>query len=178
MCTTTQNVLQWPAALWLVEPRFKFERSEAWRAAQTVSVDRGLDCVKAARVWGARFWIIWWFNVMLPPCSVFTAQCRVIRSTHRSETEFCWWSLQLFLAVVLYREQHIASQCQSRRGLCDHGWRMPYGWCGRCHTNFARATPTFCPFIIISHTNFDLLVSHIMFWPHQLWKPSSAHVCD
>ena len=25
-------------------------RSGAWRAAQTVSVDRGLDCVKAARV--------------------------------------------------------------------------------------------------------------------------------
>ena len=60
-----------------------------------------------------------------------------------------------------------------------HGWRMPYGRCGRCHTNFARATPTFCPFIIIGkiiigHTNFDLLVNH-MFWPHQVWKPSSAH---
>ena len=25
-------------------------RSEAWRAAQAVSVDRGLDCVRAARV--------------------------------------------------------------------------------------------------------------------------------
>ena len=60
----------------------------------------------------------------------------------------------------------------------DHGWRMPYGRCGRCHTNFAHATPTFCPFIIIGHTNFDLLVNHIMFWPHQLWKPSSAHVCN
>ena len=59
-----------------------------------------------------------------------------------------------------------------------HGWRMSYGRCdcGRCHTNFARATPTFCRFIIIGHTNFDLLVNHIMFWPHQLWKPSSAHV--
>ena len=56
-----------------------------------------------------------------------------------------------------------------------HGWRMPYGRCGRCHTNFARATATFCPFVIIGHTNFDLLVNHIMFWPHQLWKPSSAH---
>ena len=56
-----------------------------------------------------------------------------------------------------------------------HRWRMPYGRCGRCHTNFARATPTFCPFIIIGHTNFDLLVNHILFWPHQLWKPSSAH---
>ena len=60
---------------------------------------------------------------------------------------------------------------------CHHGWRMPYGRCGRCHTNFARATPTFCPFIIIGHTNFDLPVIHIMFWPHQLWKPSSAHGC-
>ena len=52
---------------------------------------------------------------------------------------------------------------------------MPYGRCGRCYTNFARAALTFCPFIIIGHTNFDLLVNHIMFWPHQLWKPSSAH---
>ena len=52
---------------------------------------------------------------------------------------------------------------------------MSYGRCGRCLTNFARATPTFCPFSITSHTNFDLLVNHIMFWPHQLWKPSSAH---
>ena len=51
---------------------------------------------------------------------------------------------------------------------------MLYGMCGRCHTNFVCATPTFCPFIIIGHTNFDLLVNHIMFWPHQLWKPSSA----
>ena len=51
---------------------------------------------------------------------------------------------------------------------CEHGWRMPYGRCGRCHTNFARATPTFCPFISIGHSNFDLLVNHIMFWPHQL----------
>ena len=42
-----------------------------------------------------------------------------------------------------------------------HGWRMPYGRCGRCHTNFALATPTFCPFIIIGHTNFDLLVNPI-----------------
>ena len=40
---------------------------------------------------------------------------------------------------------------------------MPYGRCGRCHTNFTRATPTFCPFIIIGHINFDLLVNHIMF---------------
>ena len=40
---------------------------------------------------------------------------------------------------------------------------LPYGRCGRCHTNFARATPTFRPFIIIGHTNFDLLVNHIMF---------------
>ena len=46
------------------------------------------------------------------------------------------------------------------------------------HTNFARATPTFCPFIIIGHTNFELLVNHIMFWPHQLWKPSSAHAAE
>ena len=61
------------------------------------------------------------------------------------------------------------------RTLHGYGWRMLYGRCGRCHTNFARATPTLCPFIIISHTNFDLLVNHIMFWPHQLWKPSSAH---
>ena len=60
--------------------------------------------------------------------------------------------------------------------MSQHGWRMPYGRCGSCHTNFARATPTFCPFIIIDHTNFDLMVNHIMFWPHQLWKPSSAHV--
>ena len=52
---------------------------------------------------------------------------------------------------------------------------MPYGRCGRCHTNFARATPTYCPFVIIGYTNFDLLVTHIMFWPHQLWKPFSAH---
>ena len=57
---------------------------------------------------------------MLPPCSVFTAQCRVIRSTHRSETKFCWWSLQLFLAAVLHCEQHIASQFQPRSGLCDY----------------------------------------------------------
>ena len=57
----------------------------------------------------------------------------------------------------------------------EHGWRMPYGRCGCCHTNFARATPTFCPFISIGHTNFNLLDNHIMFWPHQLWKPSSAH---
>ena len=28
------------------------------------SVDRGMDCVKAGRVWGVRFWIIWWFNAM------------------------------------------------------------------------------------------------------------------
>ena len=29
-----------------------------------------------------------------------------------------------------------------------HPWPwVPYGRCGRCHTNFARATPTFCPFI-------------------------------
>ena len=34
----------------------------------------------------------------------------------------------------------------------------------------AVATPTFCPFIIIGYTNFDLLVNHIMFWPHQLGK--------
>ena len=61
--------------------------------------------------------------------------------------------------------------------VCTHGWRMPYGRFGSCHTNFACATPTFCPFIIIDHTNFDLLVNHIIFWPHQLWKPSSAHVC-
>ena len=46
----------------------------------------------------------------------------------------------------------------------------------------AVATPTlpvphqhFAPFIIIGHTNIDLLVNHIMFWPHQLLKPSSAH---
>ena len=38
--------------------------------------------------------------------------------------------------------------------------------------------PTFYPFIIIGHTNFDLLVNHIMFWPHELWKPSSAHDCE
>ena len=25
--------------------------------------------------------------------------------------------------------------------------------CGRCHTNFASATPTFCPLIIAGHTN-------------------------
>ena len=61
---------------------------------------------------------------------------------------------------------------------CSHGWRMPYGRCGRCHTNCARATPRFCPFIIIGHSNFDLLVNHIMFWPYQLWKPSSAHECS
>ena len=56
---------------------------------------------------------------------------------------------------------------------------MLYGMCGRCHTNFARAT-TFCPFIIIGRTNFDLLVNHI-FWPHQLcvcgdrWVPGRLH---
>ena len=62
---------------------------------------------------------------MLPPCSVSTAQCRVIRSTHRSETEFCWWSFQLFLAVVLQREQHIASQCQPRSGRVTN-YPLPY----------------------------------------------------
>ena len=47
---------------------------------------------------------------------------------------------------------------------------------GECRmASVAIATQTFCPFIIIGHTNFDLLVNHIMFWPHQLWKPSSAH---
>ena len=40
---------------------------------------------------------------------------------------------------------------------------MPYGRCGCCNTNFACATPTFCPFIIISHTNFDLLVTILRF---------------
>ena len=52
-----------------------------------------------------------------------------IRSTHRAgtETEFCWWSLQLFLAVVLHSEQHIASQCQTRRRLCDlTNYPLPY----------------------------------------------------
>ena len=66
-------------------------------------------------------------------------------------------------------------RCLSQVGTNIHGWRMPYGRCGRCHTNFARATPTYCPFVIIGYTNFDLLVNHIMFWPHQLWKPFSAH---
>ena len=71
----------------------------------------------------------------------------------------------------------LVQQCLYYIYICMHGWRMRYGRCGRCHTNFAHATPTFFPFIIIGHTNFDLLVNHIMFWPHQLWKPSSAHVC-
>ena len=34
-----------------------------------------------------------------------------------------------------------------------HGWRMPYGRCGRCRTNFSSATPTFCPLDIAGHTN-------------------------
>ena len=35
--------------------------------------------------------------------------------------------------------------------ICKHAWvenavwPRPYGRCGRCHTNFASATPTFCP---------------------------------
>ena len=53
---------------------------------------------------------------------------------------------------------------------CMHGWRMPYGKCGCCHTNFDCAIPTFCPFIIIGHSNSDLLVNHIMFWPHQQFE--------
>ena len=48
----------------------------------------------------------------------------------------------------------------------------------------AVATPTlpvphqrFALLSVLATTNFDLLDNHIMFWPHQLWKPSSAHVC-
>ena len=47
-------------------------------------------------------------------------------------------------------------------------WPLPPQLCP-CHTNIF-------PFYHFDHTNFDLLVNHIMFWPHQLWKPSSAHV--
>ena len=35
----------------------------------------------------------------------------------------------------------------------NHGWRMLYGRCGRCHTNFASATLTFCPLVVAGHTN-------------------------
>ena len=33
-----------------------------------------------------------------------------------------------------------------------HRWSVPYGWCGRCHTNFAIATPIFHTFTIAGHT--------------------------
>ena len=35
----------------------------------------------------------------------------------------------------------------------EHGWRIPYGRCGRCHTNYASATPTLCYLVIAGHTN-------------------------
>ena len=37
-----------------------------------------------------------------------------------------------------------------------------------CHTNIL----PFCHYWL---HQLDLLVNHIMFWPHQLWKPFSAH---
>ena len=45
---------------------------------------------------------------------------------------------------------------QLRSPACRHGWRMSYGRCGHCHTNFACATcatQTFYHLVIAGHTN-------------------------
>ena len=63
---------------------------------------------------------------------------------------------------MLNTSRHVDTMCvgaqQTTRERCNHRsrLRMPYGRCGRCHTNFASATPIFCSICIAGHTNSPL----------------------